>query len=96
MSRQVNNVKKSPKHANRVRELARQKRNKKHAEEIKFMMLSLQILAIVAVISVAGYGLDILIGWNKVYMAVAFLIMSIGVSVWYATTKFSKNKRKTQ
>ena len=53
------------------------------------MSLSLQIIALVAVISVAGYGLDLIIGWEHSYLAIAFMIISIAFSIWYAVKKFS-------
>ena len=78
-------------HAGRVRELAQQKRTKKHQQEIRIMFLSLQILIFIALFSVVGFFLDQLIGWSRqYYIAVAFLIMGIGFSVWYAKIKFNK------
>ena len=98
MGKHVNRNRRS--HANRVRDLAQQKRNKKHADEIRIILLSLQILVIVAAISALGFYLDNWIMekfeiWNfQYYIAAAFLVLSIVVAVWYAVKKFSKNKNK--
>jgi len=80
-------------HAGRVRELTMQKRKKKREDEIRFLFLSLQILALLAAISAIGYGLDILIGWERPYVAIAFLIIGIGISVWYGAKRMSKSKK---
>ena len=80
-------------HAGRVRDLAQKKRNDKHKQEIRVMLLSLQILIIIAVFSVVGFFLDQLIGWSRqYYIAVFFLILGIAFSVWFAKTIFNKKR----
>ena len=90
MSGKVKNIKKRRSNASRVRDLAQKKRKKKHEDESKLMILSIHILAIVAVLSISGYALDTYIGWEHPYLAISFMIMSIGISVLYAIKKFSK------
>jgi len=90
MSSQAKNFQSRRSNAGRVRELAQQRRKKKHEDESKLMILSLHILAIVAVLSISGYALDIFIGWEHSYLAISFMIMSIGISVLYAIKRFSK------
>ena len=96
MSRQVRNKKGRGSHAGRVRELAQEKRKKKHDQEIRVMLLSLQILIIISVFSAVGYFLDELIGWHRrYYIAVAFLTIGIAFSVWFATKRFSKKSKES-
>ena len=95
MSSQVRNRQGRRSHAGRVRELTQQKRKKKHDQEIRVMLLSLQILIFIAVFSAVGYFLDDFIGWHRrYYIAAAFLALGIAFSVWFATKRFSKKKKE--
>ena len=92
MSKNVKNRQDKTKR-NRASEISKQKRKKKGMEERRFLILSLQILGIVAFFFILGYGLDTLIDSEFPYFSIAFLVVGICFSIWYGIKRFSKNKQ---